>query len=96
MIAEPLSPAQVAFLRFAITRPTPFSWRWLRSDGAISLAPRSHHSLVARKIVQGDEIRCAITTAELDALAPYWAKPLLELNDAGRAILAARTTKAAA
>jgi hypothetical protein len=92
MTAGPLSVAQLGFLAFAVARPKPFAWRWLTATGETSLSVHSHHRLIARKISGGAEIQCGVTTAELDALSPYWTAPLVTLNDAGLAALATRGT----
>lgn len=82
-----LSRDQIEFLRFASARPKPFAWRWLKADGSISLGPRTHSYLAARKRIGGDEVKARVTVAEYEALRPYWASVLTELNEAGRAAI---------
>jgi len=83
-----LSADQIAFMRFAVERPRPFAWRWLNADGEISLGLATHHWLAARKMVCGVEIQRRVTVAELDGMAHLWSAPLIELSDAGAALLA--------
>lgn len=83
-----LSRDQVAFLRFAHSRPQPFAWWWLDADGAITVARVEHAFLAARKRVAGAEVQARITVAEFEGLKPYWKTPLVELNDAGLAAVA--------
>lgn len=85
-----MNPAQLAFLAAHGHGIPPHDWAWLDAEGrSVTQGPGTWVTLRARKQVGSGVKSFLISREDLAGLEPYWDQPLLQVNAAGMALLAA-------